>query len=64
MPAAGGGGLHGFDKKNPLLDTRIPFCPFDLDVSGTFSKNFSSLALTAWEGRFVEYLEEKTHGLT
>ena len=30
----------------------------------TFSKNFSFLAWTAWEGRFVEYLEEKAHGLT
>ena len=30
----------------------------------TFFKNFSSLALIAWEGRFVEYLEEKAHRLT
>ena len=27
-------------------------------------KNFISLALTAWEGRFVEYLEEKADGLS
>ena len=26
--------------------------------------NFSSLALTAWEWRIVEYLEEKAHSLT
>ena len=30
---------------------------------GTFSENFSLLALTTWEGRFVEYLEEKAHWL-
>ena len=30
----------------------------------TFSQNFSSLALLAWEWRFVEYLEEKDDSLT
>ena len=32
--------------------------------AGEHSKSFSFLALTAWQWRFVEYMEEKAHRLT
>ena len=55
---------HHFVKKKKMWHVICDMWHVTGGGRWTFSKNFSSLALTAWEGLFVEYLEEKADGLS